>query len=75
MTSRQSTHEANLRKAGWRRVGVWFSPEDLARLFLVRNEEGLTVSEQEAIRWCVRLGESQLTGQPMDNGLDKTPTT
>lgn len=50
MTSRQSTHEANLRKAGWRRVGVWFSPEDLARL------SGLAVggvSEQEAVRRAI----------------------
>lgn len=58
--SRQSNHEANLRKAGWRRVGVWFSPEDLARLSGIAVGAG---SEQEAVRRAVRLAS--------DNQLDQ----
>lgn len=66
--SRQSTHEANLRKAGWRRVGVWLSPDDAKALEQRRMSAEGYVSEQEAIRRAIRG--DQYGGRCIVIGLD-----
>lgn len=50
--SKQSSHAQRKRQQGWRRVPVWFSPEDVARLSVLALEAG---SVQEAVRRAVRL--------------------
>lgn len=66
--SRQRRADLRKREQGWRRVPVWFSPEDLARLSRLAVGAG---SEQEAVRQCVR-GVYQANYN--DDPLDKTPT-
>lgn len=49
--SRQSDHARAKIEKGWRRIPVWFAPEDLPLLATLKARYG---SEQEAVRQTVR---------------------
>lgn len=58
MTTKQTTHTAKLKAAGWKRQDVWLSPDDLMRLQALQRATG--ASAQAVLRRGLREMPSEL---------------